>query len=112
MLRPDLRKALIAVQLTRPTKRPRRGTGLKAVERRPTTEPGFTNPNRQVVERATGATSSVREGQTVYGLHCRDCGFRYGCNGLDIKERRCPSCQGGVSGEALQERQAGLFDFS
>lgn len=65
------------------------------------------NPNRQVVERATGAPSATRAAQTVYALRCRDCGFVYGCNGLDIKERRCPGCQGGVPGEPLRESQQG-----
>ena len=82
---------------------------MSAGARTPTTEPGFVNPNRQVVERATGAASGVRRNQAVYTLRCRDCGFGYGCNGLDIKERRCPACQGGVAGEAVQERQPGLF---
>ncbi len=68
------------------------------------------NPNRQVVERATGAPSAIRRSQTTYALRCRDCGFSYGCNGLDIKERCCPACQGGVVGEPLVERQPGLFD--
>ena len=65
------------------------------------------NPNRQVVERATGAPSAERRGQTIYALRCRDCGYNYGCNGLDIKERRCPQCQGGVAGEPLPARQQG-----
>ena len=83
---------------------------MRQAARTPTTEPGFANPNRQVVERATGAPSAERAHQSVYALRCRDCGFLYGCNGLDIKERRCPQCQGGVAGEPVQERQPGLFD--
>ena len=98
------------MRLTRPTGPPRRGGNAPAGPRTPTTEPGFVNPNRQVVERATGAPSAERRGQTIYGLRCRDCGHTYGCNGLDIKERCCPRCQGGVAGEPLQERQPGLFD--
>jgi hypothetical protein len=101
------------MRLTRPTGPPSRGSGKGTSARSPTTEPGFVNPNRQVVERATGAPSSLRRGQTIYALRCRDCGYRYGCNGLDIKERCCPSCQGGVAGEAVQERaQASLFEPS
>lgn len=98
------------MRLTRPTGPPRRGTGVKGGPRAPTAEPGFVNPNRQTVERATGAASMERRGQAVYALRCGDCGFSYGCNGLDIKERRCPRCQGGVPGEPVPERQAGLFD--
>lgn len=96
------------MQLTRPTGPPRRTTtrtGTRAL----TTEPGFTNPNRQVVERATGAPSTTRTGQTIYALRCRDCGHTYGCNGLDIKERRCPACQGGTAAEPLREAQPTLF---
>lgn len=98
------------MQLTRPAGPPRRGSGVKAGPRTPTTEPGFTNPNRQVVEWATGAASAMRRAQTIYALRCGDCGQSYGCNGLDIKERRCPHCQGGVPGEAIPERPPGLFD--
>lgn len=98
------------MQLTRPSGPPGRGS-VKAGPRTPTTEPGFVNPNRQVVERATGSPSAVRRNQTIYALRCRDCGFTYGCNGLDVKERRCPSCQGGVAGEPVQERQPGLFEL-
>ncbi len=98
------------MQLTRPTGPPRRASAPRTGTRTPTTEPGFLNPNRQVVERATGAPSTAREGQNVYALRCRDCGHTYGCNGLDIKERRCPACQGGVPGEPLRAPQPGLFD--
>ena len=91
------------MQLTRPG-------ASRSGPRTPTTEPGFTNPNRQVVERATGAPSVTRDGQTIYALRCRDCAHTYGCNGLDIKERRCPRCQGGMEGEPLRAPQPGLFD--
>lgn len=96
------------MQLTRPTGAPRRASSPRS-SRTPTTEPGFTNPNRQVVQRSTGAPSTTRESQTIYALRCRDCGHTYGCNGLDIKERRCPACQGGVPGEPLREAQPTLF---
>ncbi len=98
------------MRLTRPTGPPRRGAGPRRGPRTPTTEPGFANPNRQVVERGTGAPSATRPAQTIYALRCGDCGFRYGCNGLDVKERRCPACQGGVAGEPLAERPATLFE--
>lgn len=96
------------MQLTRPTGR---GVAVRSGPRTPTTEPGFTNPNHQVVVRATGAPSAVRQNQTVYAMRCRECGFSYGCNGLDIKERCCPQCQGGVAGEPVQERQPSLFEL-
>ena len=97
------------MRLTRPPGPPRRSSGAACGTRTPTTEPGFVNSNQQVVERATGAPSVARPGQFVYGLRCRDCGHAYGCNGLDIKDRRCPACGGGVPGEALQEAPPLLF---
>ena len=77
-------------------------------DRAVTTEPGFRNPNGQVVVRRTGAPSSVRDRQVVYELRC-GCGHRYGCNGLDIKERKCPYCSGGAPGELLQEAPPRLW---
>ena len=98
------------MRLTRPTGPPGRARHVRPGLRAPTTEPGFRNPNRQAVERATGAPSTTRDAQTVYALRCGDCGYGYGCNGLDIKERRCPACQGGVAGEPLPEPAPTLFD--
>lgn len=97
------------MQLTRPSSAPRRPSGSRRAQRSPTTEPGFTNPHRQVVERATGAPSTTRGAQSIYALRCRDCSHTYGCNGLDIKERRCPNCQNGAPGEPLREPQPSLF---
>ena len=97
------------MRLTRPTLAPGRAAAGRNGTRTPTTEPGFINPNRQVVERSTGAPSLARHGQSVYALRCRDCHHSYGCNGLDIKERCCPVCQGGVPGEPLREDQPSLF---
>ncbi len=97
------------MRLTRPTLAPRRALSTRNAARTPTTEPGFENPNRQVVERATGAPSLTRRGQSIYALRCRNCEHTYGCNGLDIKERCCPACGGGVPGEPLREAQPTLF---
>ena len=97
------------MRLTRPTGPPGRAKTLRAGARALTTEPGFRNPNRQTVERTTGAPSASRAAQTIYALRCGDCGHGYGCNGLDIKERRCPACQGGVRGEPLPEPPPTLF---
>ncbi len=97
------------MRLTRSALAPGRAAAPRKGPRTPTTEPGFLNPNRQMVERATGAPSPTRPGQTVYALHCSDCGYHYGCNGLDVKERRCPACQGGTQGEPLREAQPSLF---
>ena len=98
------------MHLSRPSRALGRSPNHRNGPRAPTAEPGFTNPNRQVVERATGAPSQTRPSQTIYALHCRDCGHTYGCNGLDIKERRCPACQDGAAGEPLRTPQPGLFD--
>lgn len=89
---------------------PRRGPGVVSKQRAQTTEPGFRNPNEQVVVTSTGAASSVRDSQVVYKLRCEHCKNEYGCNGMDIKTRLCPKCQGGVAGEPLREsQQTSLF---
>lgn len=36
--------------------------------------------------------------QVVYLLRCRDCGNRYGANGSDIFQRKCPARGGGRPG--------------
>jgi hypothetical protein len=89
---------------------PRRGTPATSRSNSPTTAPGFHNPNHQVVIASTGASSTSRDKQTIYHLRCASCGHNYGCNGLDIKERRCPNCQSGAPGEPLRERAPSLFD--
>lgn len=76
----------------------------------PTTAPGYANPNQQRVIAATGARSTSRDNQTIYHLRCGACGHDYGCNGLDIKARLCPSCQSGAPGEPLRDPSPSLFD--
>ena len=95
------------MKLTAP---PRRGTGVRSKGLASTTTPGFVNGNRQEVIRDTGAASITREAQSIYELRCNACRNRYGCNGMDIKARKCPACQGGVQGEPLREPMPGLFD--
>ncbi|MEL6267529.1 MAG: hypothetical protein AAFR52_18105 [Pseudomonadota bacterium] len=34
----------------------------------------------------------------VHVLDCQRCGARYGANGSDIFQRRCPACGGGRPG--------------
>lgn len=65
-----------------------------------TTEIGFENRNGQVVIRRT-ALSGNDHNQHVYELKCQDCGERYGANGSDIYERKCPKCQKGAPGLAV-----------
>jgi len=85
------------------TAKPRAGMKLRTAARAVTTEPGFRNPNRQTVVARTNAASAVRDGQVVYRMRCGACGHVYGCNGMDIKARLCPPCQGGVAGEPVQD---------
>ncbi|MEO6924559.1 MAG: hypothetical protein ABI142_12100 [Bryocella sp.] len=94
------------MKLTAPV---RRGTGMRSKALAPTTRPGYINPNRQEVIRDTGAASRSREAQTVYEMRCNACQSRYGCNGMDIKGRRCPGCQGGAAAEAVREAAPRLF---
>jgi hypothetical protein len=62
-----------------------------------TTTPGFENRNGQIVLRAT-ALSGTDHLQHIYVLRCRHCNLRYGANGSDIHQRKCPKCQGGRPG--------------
>ena len=65
-----------------------------------TTGLGYLNRNRQCVEMHTGLPGNDHL-QRIYVLHCRDCDHRYGCNGSDIFQRRCPNCQQGRPGLAI-----------
>ncbi len=62
-----------------------------------TTTPGFVNRNGQEVVRATGLPGTDHQ-QRVYELLCHHCGHRYGSNGSDNFQRKCPECQDGASG--------------
>jgi hypothetical protein len=62
-----------------------------------TTEPGYTNPHGQRVVRNTGEPGTDHM-QYIYELECTHCGNRYGANGSDNHQRRCPACQGGRPG--------------
>ena len=65
------------------------------------TEPGYVNRNDQLVIRRTDLAGNDHL-QRVYELRCRRCSHRYGANGSDIFQRRCPSCQDGAPGLALE----------
>jgi hypothetical protein len=65
-----------------------------------TTTPGFVNPHRQEVIRNTGKVGTDHR-QFVYELNCQHCGHRYGTNGSDNFQRKCPKCQGGAEGFEL-----------
>jgi rubrerythrin len=65
-----------------------------------TTDPGYKNPNGQVVVRNTEKRGTDFL-QYVYELRCAHCGHTYGANGSDIHERKCPACQAGRPGIPL-----------
>lgn len=62
-----------------------------------TTSPGYRNKNLQRVIAPTGKRGTDY-GQSVYVLQCGECTYRYGANGSDIWQRKCPKCQGGKPG--------------
>ena len=62
-----------------------------------TTRPGFVNRNEQEVLRKTDLPGNDQN-QLVYVLRCRRCGERYGANGSDLFQRRCPACGAGRPG--------------
>lgn len=73
-----------------------------------TTRPGFTNPHGQTVVRATGLAGTDHRAR-VYVLRCANEheGREYGANGTDIWQRRCPICQGGAPGLAIDQPHKG-----
>ena len=80
----------------------RRGSqsGTRPRASAPTTVPGFRNRNGQTVIRGTGLPGNDHN-QRIYELKCGNCGHRYGANGSDIWQRRCPSCDVGRPGLSL-----------
>jgi len=62
-----------------------------------TAQPGYVNRNGQVVIHDTGLPGNDKN-QSIYLLGCSHCGHLYGANGSDIRERKCPACQGGAKG--------------
>ena len=62
-----------------------------------TTTPGYRNRNDQTVIRDTSLPGNDHN-QRTYELDCSKCGNRYGANGSDIWQRRCPKCGGGRPG--------------
>jgi hypothetical protein len=74
-------------------------SALAAVENS-TTVPGFVNRNEQEVVRPTDLPGTDHL-QRIYELLCHSCGHRYGSNGSDNFQRKCPKCQGGATGLPL-----------
>lgn len=62
-----------------------------------TTAPGYVNKNAQEVLWKTDLPGNDHS-QVVYVLRCGNCGHRYGANGSDIWQRKCPTCGGGAAG--------------
>ena len=62
-----------------------------------TTALGYKNRNGQVVEHATRLPGNDHM-QYIYILRCGKCGHKYGANGSDIFQRKCPKCGGGRPG--------------
>lgn len=58
-----------------------------------TTASGYVNRNGQLVVRSTGLPRTDF-GQYIYVLRYSHCSTKYGANGSDIFQRRCPKCQG------------------
>ncbi len=65
------------------------------------TQPGYVNCNDQIVTRRTDLPGTDHL-QRVYELRCGRCNHRYGANGPDIFQRKCPSCQDGAPGISLE----------
>ena len=70
-----------------------------------TTEPGYTNRNGQTVIHRTGIPGTDHN-QRVYVLECGKCLHRYGANGSDIWQRRCPNCDDGRPGLCFDTSKA------
>jgi hypothetical protein len=81
-----------------PAERPR-GRARPKRAAAPTTRPGYVNRNGQEVLAPTGLPGTDHN-QVVYLLRCQACGARYGANGSDIFQRRCPACDRGRPGLA------------
>ncbi len=83
-----------------PLKKPQRGRSEKSRAPGGTTQPGYVNRNRQEVLSNTGKPGNDHN-QVIYLLRCHTCGERYGANGSDIFQRRCPRCDSGRPGLVL-----------
>lgn len=65
-----------------------------------TTKLGYVNKNNQKVVGKTDLKGNDYN-QKIYELECLECGNRYGVNGSDIFQRRCPKHNGGKPGLEL-----------
>lgn len=72
----------------------------KTASKPKTTQLGYVNRNLQEVVERTDLKGNDHN-QVVYVLNCQYCGHRYGSNGSDIFQRRCPACDTGRPGLAV-----------
>ena len=62
---------------------------------------GYRNGNGQELIRKTGRPGT-QPFQRVFAMKCGACGHEYGVNGSEAHNRRCPACQDGPPGLALE----------
>lgn len=63
---------------------------------------GDVNKNGQKVVADLKRKSSTRNTANLYHMVCKLCRHQYAANGFDVHIRKCPNCQGGRPGEAVQ----------
>ena len=91
---------ILGVRGEAPTKMKRpakQSAGWASASDRRTTKTGYVNWNGQEVLHGTDLPGNDHN-QVVYAMRCKTCGNRYGANGSDIWQRRCPACGGGAAG--------------
>ena len=67
-----------------------------------TTRVGYINRNGQKnLGRCEPSRAGTDHCQYVYIMQCGRCKHKYGSNGSDIFQRKCPSCDGGKEGPEL-----------
>jgi len=86
-----------------PLQKPKRVRSKKRKTLCGTTQPGYVNRNGQEVVVRTDEPGNDHN-QVIYVLKCHRCGERYGANGSDIFQRRCPHCDSGRPGLTVASR--------
>jgi hypothetical protein len=66
-----------------------------------TTQVGYRNAYGQELTRKT-SKAGVPPFQRIFAMKCGACGHEYGANGSEVHSRRCPACQGGPAGVAIE----------
>jgi hypothetical protein len=65
------------------------------------TEIGDINRKRQRLLEKTIMDSTTHYNQKIWIMECLDCFHRYGSNGCDAFQRKCPKHDGGKAGEPI-----------